>query len=81
MQRNFGFTSIFGFAMILLSTWESVLGLVLRQVLYRSSLLTKYSTALFGLSNGGTAGLIYVYLGTAIGFAAVIASMAEMASM
>jgi hypothetical protein len=39
------------------------------------------STAFFGLFNGGTAGLIYVYLGTAVGFAAVVASMAEMGSM
>jgi len=43
--------------------------------------LTSDRTAFFGLSNGGTAGLVYVYLGTAIGMAAVIASMAEMASM
>jgi choline transport protein len=39
------------------------------------------SAAFFGLFNGGTAGLIYVYLGTAVGFAAVVASMAEMGSM
>ena len=43
--------------------------------------LTHRSSAFFGLSNGGTAGLIYVYLGTAVGFAAVVASMAEMGSM
>lgn len=35
----------------------------------------------FGLINGGTAGLIYCYLGTFLGFIVVIASMAEMASM
>lgn len=35
----------------------------------------------FGLINGGTAGLIWVYLGTFAGFFAAIASMAEMASM
>ncbi|KAK2877814.1 hypothetical protein FQN49_001171 [Arthroderma sp. PD_2] len=64
LQRNFSFLSIFGFSMILMSTWESTLG-----------------TAAFGLGNGGTAGLIYVYLGTVVGFALVIASMAEMASM
>ncbi|KAM5469156.1 hypothetical protein MauCBS54593_004508 [Microsporum audouinii] len=64
LQRNFSFLSIFGFSMILMSTWESTLG-----------------TAAFGLGNGGTAGLIYVYLGTVIGFSLVIASMAEMASM
>ena len=27
-QRNFGFLSIFGFAMILMGTWEAVLGFV-----------------------------------------------------
>jgi choline transport protein len=36
---------------------------------------------MFGLQNGGTAGLIWVYIGSAVGFAAVIASMAEMSSM
>jgi choline transport protein len=35
----------------------------------------------FGLLNGGLAGLIWTYVGTFIGFLAVIASMAEMASM
>jgi len=31
--------------------------------------------------NGGTAGSIYMYIAGVIGFTAVIASMAEMASM
>ncbi|KAF2463520.1 amino acid transporter [Lindgomyces ingoldianus] len=35
----------------------------------------------FGLINGGTAGLIWVYIGTFFGFFAAIISMAEMASM
>lgn len=39
------------------------------------------STAAFGLSNGGTAGMIYLYLATVVGFSLVIFSMAEMASM
>jgi hypothetical protein len=43
--------------------------------------LTKNSVGVFGLLNGGTAGMIYVYLGTWIGFAAITISMAEMASM
>ncbi|KAF2402027.1 amino acid transporter [Trichodelitschia bisporula] len=64
LRRNFGFLSIFGFSMILLSTWETQLG-----------------SAVNGINNGGTAGMIYVYIGTFIGFSAVIASMAEMASM
>ncbi|KAE9970612.1 hypothetical protein BLS_001964 [Venturia inaequalis] len=64
LRRNFGFFSIFGFSMILLSTWETQLG-----------------TSYFGLANGGSGGLIWVYVGTLIGMSAVIASMAEMASM
>ncbi|KAF2435933.1 putative GABA permease [Tothia fuscella] len=64
LRRNFGFFSIFGFSMILLSTWEIQLGM-----------------AGFGLTNGGTAGLIYVYVGTVFGFGTVVLSMAEMASM
>ncbi|KAF2843012.1 amino acid transporter [Patellaria atrata CBS 101060] len=39
------------------------------------------SANIFGLINGGTAGLIWVYVGTFIGFLAAIISMAEMASM
>ncbi|MCJ1430794.1 hypothetical protein MMC27_000144 [Xylographa pallens] len=64
LRRNFGFFSIFGFLMTLLSTWESQLG-----------------TAAFALSNGGFGGLIYVYIGTAVGFFMVNISLAEMASM
>ncbi|KAF2625635.1 amino acid transporter [Macroventuria anomochaeta] len=39
------------------------------------------STAVFSLSNGGTAGLIWGYLICMIGFGFVVASLAEMASM
>lgn len=49
--------------------------------LHRLIRLTKNSVGVFGLLNGGTAGMIYVYLGTWIGFAAITISMAEMASM
>lgn len=42
---------------------------------------TMITANVFGLMNGGKAGLIWVYLGTFIGFLAVIISMAEMASM
>jgi hypothetical protein len=38
------------------------------------------STATFGLTNGGTAGAIYIYIFT-FGFGMAIVSMAEMASM
>ncbi|OCK80861.1 amino acid transporter [Lepidopterella palustris CBS 459.81] len=39
------------------------------------------SANIFGLINGGTGGLIWVYVGTFFGFFAAIVSMAEMASM
>ncbi|GJJ08674.1 hypothetical protein Clacol_002893 [Clathrus columnatus] len=39
------------------------------------------SVSSFGLVNGGTAGLIYMYITTWFGFTCLIASMAEMASM
>ncbi|KAK6824944.1 amino acid transporter [Apiospora arundinis] len=64
LRRNFRFFSIFSFTVVLLSTWEVVLG-----------------TAAFGLGNGGTAGLVYMYILSFVGYIFVIASMAEMASM
>ncbi|MCJ1286079.1 hypothetical protein MMC26_005421 [Xylographa opegraphella] len=42
---------------------------------------SQLGTAAFALGNGGTGGLIYVYMATAVGFSMVIISMAEMASM
>ena len=39
------------------------------------------STSIIGLINGGTAGLIWMYLVAWIGFLAVNISMAEMGSM
>jgi choline transport protein len=39
------------------------------------------STLTIPLTNGGTGGAIFVFLGTAVGMGFVIASMAEMASM
>lgn len=40
-----------------------------------------YRANIFGLINGGTAGLIWVYIGTFFGFLCAVISMAEMASM
>ena len=48
---------------------------------YRLTTVLAVRTAAFALGNGGTGGLIYVYIGTAVGFSMVIISMAEMASM
>jgi choline transport protein len=42
---------------------------------------SQLGTAAFSLNNGGTAGTIYMYIITAIGFTLAIISMAEMASM
>ncbi|KAH6625722.1 amino acid/polyamine transporter I [Boeremia exigua] len=64
MRRNFRFVSVWAFSMILMSSWETMLG-----------------TAAIGLIDGGTAGLIWMYLICWIGFICVNTSMAEMASM
>ncbi|KAK5207732.1 hypothetical protein LTR99_010850 [Exophiala xenobiotica] len=64
LRRNFRFVSIFGFSMILMASWETMLG-----------------TSIIGLINGGTAGMIWMYLVAWIGFLAVNTSMAEMASI
>ncbi|OAL31186.1 hypothetical protein AYO22_01219 [Fonsecaea multimorphosa] len=64
LRRNFRFVSIFGFSMILMASWETMLG-----------------TSIIGLINGGTAGMIWLYLVAWIGFLAVNTSMAEMGSM
>lgn len=42
---------------------------------------TMLGTSIIGLINGGTAGLIWMYLVAWVGFLAVNISMAEMASM
>lgn len=42
---------------------------------------TQLTASTFGLTNGGLAGLVWMYLITFAGFIAVVASMAEMASM
>ena len=38
-------------------------------------------TSTYGLVNGGMAGMVYVYIGSFVGFFAVVSSMAEIASM
>lgn len=48
-------------------------------VIYRLIMFDR--TATFGLTNGGTAGAIYVYIFTFFGFGMAVISMAEMASM
>ncbi|KAJ4986412.1 amino acid transporter [Stagonosporopsis vannaccii] len=64
MRRNFRFVSVWAFSMILMSSWETMLG-----------------TASIGLIDGGTAGLIWMYLICWTGFVCVNTSMAEMGSM
>ncbi|KAI4270732.1 MAG: hypothetical protein LQ337_006496 [Flavoplaca oasis] len=46
-----------------------------------SSWEVQLAAATFGLTNGGTAGAIYIYIATFSGFGMAIVSMAEMASM
>ena len=46
-----------------------------------SDLASIYSTASYGLTNGGLAGLVQMYLIAVIGFGTAILSMAEMASL
>ncbi|RMZ85559.1 hypothetical protein DV737_g597, partial [Chaetothyriales sp. CBS 132003] len=64
MRRNFRFVSILGFTMLVMCSWETMLG-----------------TSIIGLINGGTAGLIWMFLVSWLGFICVNTSMAEMASM
>jgi len=68
--------------MILMSTWETNLGLVSRPVVLPCvGWLIAYSVATIGLLNGGTAGLIWIYFIGWAGFLCVNTSMAEMGSM
>lgn len=39
------------------------------------------STSTYGLTDGGRAGMVYVYIGSFVGFFAAVISMAEIASM
>ena len=63
-RRNFRFLSMFGFSMILMASWETLLG-----------------TSTIGLIDGGTAGLIWMYLICWVGLVCINTSMAEMGSM
>ncbi|KAF3768771.1 hypothetical protein M406DRAFT_44371 [Cryphonectria parasitica EP155] len=64
LRRDFRFISMFGFSMILGSSWEVALAMLS-----------------MGLLNGGTAGLIWVFLCCWVGFMFINISMAEMGSM
>ncbi|CAN8105079.1 unnamed protein product [Discula destructiva] len=64
LRRDFSATTIFGFTMILIASWEAVL-----------------ACSTMGLVNGGTGGLIFMYLICWVAFIFVYMSMAEMASM
>jgi amino acid transporter len=81
-QRNFRFLSIFGYAVILGSTWEFALVYDLEiehSCLTCANLLCRVA----GIStlNGGPAGAIWLFFITCIGMFFVTLSMAEMASM
>ena len=63
-----------------MSTWEIALMYELRLNIGVVILMCN-RTSLFGLLNGGTAGLIWGYLIVWVGYMLVFASIAEMASM
>lgn len=44
-------------------------------------MLTARRTATYGLTDGGRAGMIYVYIGSFVGFFAAVISMAEISSV
>ena len=46
-----------------------------------AGILTVYSTSTYGLTDGGRAGMVYVYIGSFVGFFAAVISMAEIASV
>lgn len=82
-QRNFRLISIVGFVVILQSTWESALLYVLanHHATFRQLTHFRARSAYFGLLNGGTAGVIWMTIITWLFLMAMIASLAEMASM
>ena len=69
--------------MILMNTWQALLGYDNRSLDSIRLRRTNYeiSTLIFGLPNGGPAGLIYMYIIVVVFFSLVNISMAEMASM
>lgn len=82
LKRNFRFISIVGFGCTLICTWEVILTFITLLPSNWECMLT-LSTRLLsaGLTDGGTAGLIWGFLGVSLGFSLVYASIAEMASM
>jgi choline transport protein len=78
--RNFRFISIYGFSMILMATWEIMLGCVLPSC-YRPATHNQPSTSGIALIDGGKAGMIWMNVVAWVGFLCVNISMAEMGSM
>ncbi|KAK5723811.1 hypothetical protein LTR15_005511 [Elasticomyces elasticus] len=82
VKRRFRFFSIVGYMVILASTWEYAStspqseNKMLRFLVFRYSLVT----SVFSLSNGGTAGTIWLTLIACCGMFLSCLSMAEMAS-
>lgn len=64
LRRNFRFTSILGFVLIAMGTWQVTL-----------------SATAAGLTNGGTGGMIWMFVGSYVCFGTIVVSLAEMSSM
>lgn len=75
--------SMLGMSTTLAATWEGVLACVTSAswMFNLMAEILRISFFVVGLANGGPAGLIYSFLIAWIGFLAVMASLAELASM
>lgn len=71
---------MFGFSVILMASWEGILSKQVDQYSFASR-LPILGTSVLGLTNGGSAGLLYTNLATVVGFTAVYASLGEQGSM
>ena len=82
-QRNFQYISVLGFGCTLIGTWEFALGCALTGDVEGTNVCANCCPRFiqFGLTNGGTAGLIYGFIIVFFGFLACYLSIAEMASM
>lgn len=77
-QRNFRFVSMFGFTMILMASWESIIrfvNLMAWMTVENWDLFWICSVSNIGLVNGGTAGLIWMFFICWVAFIFINTSM------